>query len=298
MDPPIEIHDEFRDLNPTERSESMARMLLEIEDRMADNNTRILSRVLDLIAATEGDEQFHLDMLATHLLKETSEVLDVVKWPGDDKEWAGITRLSDFMPQTGSGSETGVCPWGYDARGRGFPSDQALKSLQALKEAVRRKACRELLGSAAESLELPADYCEFYKQTAGVYCDNWDRTMFVCDFARWFRSADKQAQDLDKMCEYSGVRDMEVAAGWLAGDNGQNSWIYYLLCKDDEDSDEPWQWRIFYTDIDSADGRAFDSLHEFLDWYASGYNRVSWRHVEMGIEDLHETCKQENDTYA
>lgn len=51
-------------------------MLSEFEDRMADNNTRIFSRVLDLIAATEGDEQVHLDMLAMHLLKKTSEVIN------------------------------------------------------------------------------------------------------------------------------------------------------------------------------------------------------------------------------
>ncbi|THX81118.1 hypothetical protein D6D04_04219 [Aureobasidium pullulans] len=36
---------------------------------MLDNNQRIISSVLDMIAATDGDETLHMNMLATHLDK-------------------------------------------------------------------------------------------------------------------------------------------------------------------------------------------------------------------------------------
>lgn len=62
-----EILDEFRDLSPTERFETTAAFLSSFADSMRDNNKRILSRVLDMIAEIEGDEKLHLDTLVTHL---------------------------------------------------------------------------------------------------------------------------------------------------------------------------------------------------------------------------------------
>ncbi|KAF1348549.1 hypothetical protein BDV97DRAFT_353827 [Delphinella strobiligena] len=58
------------------------------------------------------------------------------------------------------------------------------------------------------------------------------------------------------MCKYVSTRAFEVAAGWKAGDNDKNCWAFYLLCKD-KDLDEPWQWRIFVTNIEAQDTRRF-----------------------------------------
>lgn len=293
MNPPVEIHDGFKDdLNPSERSESMSTILSQFEERMLDSNKRILSRILDLIAETEPEEQVRLDMLATHLAKETSEVLEVTTWPGDNEEYRGITRLSEFMAQTGSGGETGVCPWKYTPDGRNMQGDWIADFLQSLEKAVRENASRELLGSAAENLELPAEYREFLQQTHGVVYENWDREMFVCDFGNMLPSADRKVQPLNKMCESVDTDGFEVAAGWKAGDNDQNCWVYYLLCKDKEESDEPWQWRVFFANINAQEFDYFDSLNEFLGWYASGYDWVDWNAVKGSVEELQQKCQR------
>lgn len=71
--PVNEVADELKDLTSAERSEVVADLIAQFADQMLDNNQRIFSRVLDLIAATnaKGDETLHLDMLATHLTMDT-----------------------------------------------------------------------------------------------------------------------------------------------------------------------------------------------------------------------------------
>ncbi|CAD0083528.1 unnamed protein product [Aureobasidium vineae] len=222
----VEIEDEFRKLSFTERSEAMANFLSQFADHMRDNNKRILSRVLDMIAETEGDEKLHLDMLATHLEMETSEVLDVKRW-----DMPEITSLDEYRAQSRLGDDSGICP---RMTGSNNYTTQFLPSLDA---AVRKNASRDLLGSMADILELPAEFCEFLRHTSGVAYPNLDRQLFVCSFATALYDAHEQAQPLDKMCEFAGSEGFEVAAGWKAGDNDQNCCIHYFLCKDLEGLD-------------------------------------------------------------
>ncbi|KAG9947622.1 hypothetical protein KCU85_g5603, partial [Aureobasidium melanogenum] len=206
----IDIEDEFRDLSPVARSETMASLLSQFADRMLDNNKRIFERVLDMIAETEGGEQLHLNMLATYLEMETSEV-HVKSW--DDTE---ITRLSDYKASSRLGHDSGVCPWEHDS------SEYIAAFLLHLQKAVRENASRDLLGDAAETLELPTDFCEFLKHTAGVVYPNLDRQMFVCSFGTNTYDIKGQAQPLDKMCKIAGPNGFVVAAGWTAGDNDRS----------------------------------------------------------------------------
>lgn len=52
---------------------------------MLDNNQRIISNVLDMIAATDGDETLHMNMLATHLDKISLKYMDLKTWPPEDE---------------------------------------------------------------------------------------------------------------------------------------------------------------------------------------------------------------------
>ena len=281
MSLPVRIRDEFRELSPAERSATTASFLSQIADLMLDNNKRIFSKVLDMIAETEGDEKLHLDMLATHLAMETSEVVDVHSWDVPE-----ITSLSEYRARSRLGEDSGVCP-----RLSGS-YDYTAGYLQSLEIAVRRNASRDLLGSMAESLQLPAEYSEFLEQASGVVYPNLDKQMFVCSFSTALYDADEQAQPLEKIYRSAGCSGFEVAAGWKAGDNDQNCWIYYLLCKDDEEPDEPWQWRIFINNIDYQDVNYFDSLRDFLAWYCNAYDWVDWKAVQEGVHSLHQSCEE------
>ena len=125
--------------------------------------------------------------------------------------------------------------------------------------------------------------------------------MFVCNFGNMLTNVTAMAKPLGKLSQRAGCFDFADAVGWVAGDNDQNTYIHYLLCQEyeEEDESEPdekepdniWQWRIFFVDIDAADGpEPFNSLKEFLDWYASAYDRVDWRRVETNVGDLHQKC--------
>ncbi|KAG9653989.1 hypothetical protein KCU95_g12229, partial [Aureobasidium melanogenum] len=276
----IDIEDEFRDLSPIARSEAMASLLSQFADRMLDNNKRIFERVLDMIAETEGDEKLHLNMLATHLEMDTSEV-DVKSW--DDTE---ITRLSDYKAWSRLGHDSGVCPWEHDS------SEYIAAFLLHLQKAVCENASRDLLGDAAETLELPTDFCEFLKHTAGVVHPNLDRQMFVCSFGTNTYDIKGQAQPLDKMCRIAGPNGFVIAAGWTAGDNDRSCWIHYLLCKRIAERNEPWRWRIFINNIDFHDRGYYESLRDFLSWYCSAYDWVDWKAVQQGITVLHQECKE------
>ena len=164
MAPPAKIIDDFRDLTLSERSEHMSNIFSRFGERICDNNKRVLTRMLDLIAKADDNEQILLNVLATHLQKDTPEVLFYNKWPSDIGEWRGVTRLSDFMSLTGSGSEMGVSQWGRTDTCPLFAGH-----LEGLEEAVRSNASRDYLGTAAENLKLPAEYCELVHHTTGIY---------------------------------------------------------------------------------------------------------------------------------
>lgn len=283
-----EIFDEFRELSPAERHETTASYLQEFGDTMRDNNKRIFSRVLDMIAETEGDDMLHLDMLATHLDKEGPEHIEAKSW-----DMPEITSFSDYRARTHLEDDSGIC----DPR-----SEESIAYyLSDLETAVRKNADRDLLGSLVDSLQLPAEFVEFLKHTGGVAYPNLDKTMFVCTFATEQYWAMKHAQLLEQLYRFSGCSGFKVAAGWKAGDNEKGRLIYYSLCKDNDELDEPWQWRIFIN-IAHQDEWYFDSLRDFLAWYCHAYNWVNWDIVQMDIDDLNERCKkasakdQEQDT--
>jgi hypothetical protein len=275
-----EIDDEFGELSPAERSETMASCLSKFGDIMCDNNKRIFSRVLDMIAETEGDDKLHLDMLATHLGIEDPKYVDFKSWDVPE-----VTSLSEYRARSHLGDDSGLCP-----RLSG-QYDYTVGYLRRLETAVRKNASRDLLGSMAESLKLPAEFTEFLEHTSGFVYPNLEKTMFVCNFSTALYDEEKQAQPLDKLCEVANCDDFEVAAGWVAGDNDMSSQIYYLLCRDYDESDEPWRWRIFYMNYEFADGDHFDSLREFLSWYCNACDWVDWKAVQGEINSLHQTCK-------
>jgi hypothetical protein len=286
MDTPGEINDAFGELEPTERCNAMTSSLSQFSDHMVDNNTRIISRVLDMISDTEGDDALHLDILASHLAKESNMDDGVQKWPGDNDQYREINSLNDFRAHSNIGKHSGICPWEPGT------NDHIAAFLLELQTAVRRNASRDLLGSTAETLELPSEFCEFFKHTGGVFYANLDKKMFVCEFATTDYGANEQAEPLEKMRELGPSHEFEVAAGWKAGDNDQNCWIYYLLCREFDEPEEPWQWRIFVNNLTFHESECYDSLHEFLSWYCQPYDWINWDAVQMSVNELHSKCKE------
>jgi hypothetical protein len=284
-----EISDEFGELSPAERHDTMASVLSQFGDTMRDNNKRIFSRVLDMIAETEGDDKLHLDMLATHLETFNPREVEIMSW-----DMPEVTSLSDYRARSILGDDDGLCDPTTEADG------VIARYLSDLETEVRKHASRDLLGDLVEDLQLPAEFVEFMKHTCGVTYPNLDKTMFVCTFATvqycpWVPAhycAEEHTKPLDKLCEFAGCRDFEVAAGWQAGSNDMNSWIHYLLCKDYDEPDEPWQWKIFTMNTSTADGDCFNSLGEFLTWYANAYDWVHWKYVQMSVDSLHQRCKE------
>jgi hypothetical protein len=273
-----EIDDEFGELSPAERSETIANFLSEYGDTMRDNNKRIFSRVLDMIAATEGDDKLHLDMLATHLEIEDPKYVEFKSW-----DMPEITSFSDYRARSDLGDDAGIC--------EPFSEDYVGRYLSSLEIAVRKNASRDLLGNTAESLKLPAEFYEFLKHTGGAHYPNLDKRMFVCDLPTEHYNEEKHALPLDKLCEHAPCQyDFEVAAGWVAGDYDMSSRIYYLLCRDYDEPDEPWRWKVFYINYAFADGDHFDSLRDFLSWYCKAYDWVNWKAVQCGIDSLHHKC--------
>ncbi|KAG9885087.1 hypothetical protein KCU94_g17837, partial [Aureobasidium melanogenum] len=281
-----EIEDEFSQLSPTERYDSMAGFLSQFSDHMVDNNTRILSRLLDMISETEGDEALYLNILASHLDKESNMDDDAKQWPGDNEEFREYNSLNDFKAHSGIGNDSGICPWEPGT------SDHIAAFLLELETAVRKNASRDLLGSTVETLELPSEFREFFKHTGGVFYANIDRKMFVCEFATRDYSAHELAEPLEKMRELGPSHGYEVAAGWKAGDNDRNCWIYYLLCRESDELEEPWQWRIFVHNLTFHESECYDSLHEFLSWYCQPYDWINWGAVQLSVNELHEKCKE------
>ncbi|KAH0372471.1 hypothetical protein KCU65_g998, partial [Aureobasidium melanogenum] len=212
-----EIYDPFHELNPSERSESISRALAQFGKRMEDSNKRVVARLLDTIAKTNGNEELHLDILATHLDKETTETIRI-KARTDELEntWVwdpAITRLSDFVL-----TDSGISTWSEETT-----HDYIAGFLERLVLAVRATASRELLtDTTIDNLQLPAAFCEFTRH-------------------QHFGES-QMAQPLDKMRQYCGqTRHHEFAAGWKAGDNYNNCVIYYALTLRYDEPDEPWQ---------------------------------------------------------
>ncbi|CAD0083526.1 unnamed protein product [Aureobasidium vineae] len=288
---PAEIYDPFGDLSPSERSEIISKALARYEQRMKNDNERILKRVLDTIAKTDGTEELHLDMLATHLDRHTTRRLEARTrtdaLENTTEDWdPNITRLSDFTSEDGA-----LASWPDSEK---LP-DHLTGFLDDLELAVRNNASRELLGDAAvDNLQLPAEFVEFSKQCGGLWYANYERESFYCDFASQHYQPDELAQPLDKITEWSGGRyDFEFAAGWLAGKNYYHCVIYYALCQRLDEPDEPWRWRVFVNNWECPDWQGpFDDLFGFLDWYCSRYDQVPWDSVQYSIESIHWKCKE------
>ena len=137
-----------------------------------------------------------------------------------------------------------------------------------------------------------AEFIEFLKHTSGAYYPNLDKTMFDCTFATAQWGEEEHAQPLEKLERFADFSGFQVAAGWQAGHNDMNSWVHYLLCRFEDELDEPWQWRIFTNNMWLADGDCYDSIHDFLAWYCNAYDRVDWKAVQRGINSLNERCKE------
>ena len=178
-EPQCEIYDPFDSLSPSERSETMSKALRRAEERSSGDNQRILKRVLDIIANTDGDDELHLNILATHLDKYSSETV-YTRTRTDDLEntefWdPTITRFSDFDPWDSSVSFREP----NSEESRAYVAD----FLRSLELAVRTNASRDLLGDiAVDNLRLPAEYYEFARQCGGLSSANFDRQVFLCEF--------------------------------------------------------------------------------------------------------------------
>lgn len=118
-------------------------------------------------------------------------------------------------------------------------------------------------------LQLPAEFCEFKKQRWEIWPRSWDRLDPMTSFAS---TAD--VEDVDEMALYTSLPDdHDIAAGWCAGKD-YFSRVYYLLCRPRGDQTHSWQWKIEVGGIE-YEVPIFDSLSEFLDWYADCYDRSS-----------------------
>ncbi|KAH0021296.1 hypothetical protein KCU78_g6186, partial [Aureobasidium melanogenum] len=259
-EPQTAIHDPFAELDPSEQTKIMSAHLKRYEERATDSNKRTLHRVLDMISATEGDDAMHLDILATHMGKESLS-----------DEW---TCSGVFSPHK---------------------EEIIAQFLRELEIAVRKNADRELLGAAAETLNLPAEFCEFFKQCGGIYNENFDRHKFMCSFGSDSYLHEELVLPLEKMrrTSFGDPRWFELAAGWRVGYDYSTTSLYYLLCRVTDYMDEPWQWRIGYFDYDTPEDDLWDNLPEFLEWYCKGYDHVRWENVEGNIESIHEECLEE-----
>ncbi|CAD0095621.1 unnamed protein product [Aureobasidium mustum] len=285
LEPQTKIHDPFAELSPSEQSSIMSAHLQRYEERMTDSNKRTLHRVLDIISATEGDDAIHLDILATHMGRESRTICDQKTWPGYIQLEQEIVRPSDLKTSEDWVSSGVLCL---------YEEEFVASFLRDLKIVVRNKADKDLLGTATETFDLPAEYCEFARQCGGIFYENYDRTRFTCPFGSQFYHPEDMAVPLERMTRiFNDDGYFEVAAGWRVGDNELTTSLYYMLCRVTADMDEPWQWRIGYFDYDTPDMRLWENLPDFLEWYSEGYDRVIWENVEGTIERIHETCLEE-----
>lgn len=136
-----DICDEFGELSPLERHETTAILVSQFADIMRDNNKRIFSRVLDMIAGTEGDDKLNLDMLATHHGIEDPNYIEAKSW-----DMPEITSFSDYRARSRLGDNSGICDPVSEPNTAHYLSD--------LETAVRKNADRDLLGGLADSVQL------------------------------------------------------------------------------------------------------------------------------------------------
>lgn len=154
-EPRTAIHDPFAELDSSEQTKVMAAHLQRYEERATDSNKRTLHRVLDTIEAIEGDDAMHLDILATHMGKESRKYCDQMTWPGDLQLEQDIVRPSDLKVSD---------EWTSSGVYQPHKEEIIAQFLRELETAVRKNADREFLGAAAETLNLPAEFCEFFRQ--------------------------------------------------------------------------------------------------------------------------------------
>ncbi|KAH0344289.1 hypothetical protein KCU81_g4758, partial [Aureobasidium melanogenum] len=285
-EPQTAIHDPFAKLDPSEQTKVMAAHLQRYIERATDSHKRTLHRVLDTISVTEGSDAMHLDILATHMGKESRKYCDQMTWPGDLQFEQEIARPSDLKVSDE-----------WTASGVFLPHNEEniAQFLRELDTAARKNADRELLGAAAETLSLPAEFCEFVKQCGGIYDENFDRHKFMCSFGSQFYVSEELALPLEKMrrTSFGDSSWFELAAGWRMGYVYSTTSLYHLLCTVTDDMDEPWQLRIGYFEYDAPEDDLWDSLPEFLEWYCKGYDHVRWENVEGNIKSIHEECLED-----
>ncbi|KAG9653464.1 hypothetical protein KCU95_g12232, partial [Aureobasidium melanogenum] len=243
--------------DPSEQTKVMAAHLQRYEERATDSNKRTFHRVLDMISATEGDDAMHLDILATHMGRDSRIHCDQKTWPGDMRLEQEIVRPSDLKT-----SEDWISSGVYCL----YEAESVTEFLQDLKIAVRNNADRDLLGIAAETFDLPAEFCEFARQCGGIFYENYDRTKFTCPFGSQFYRPEDMAVPLEEMASIGFSDDyyFEVAAGWRVGDNELTTSLYYMLCRVTADMNERWKWKIGYFDYDIPDCYLWENLSEFL----------------------------------
>lgn len=87
----------------------------------------------------------------------------------------------------------------------------------------------------------------------------------------------------------------DVAAGWYAGDEYMSR-IYLFPCRPRNESNGPWRWQI-EVGGKGIDRQVFQSLIEFMDWYAGSYDRFSRDakkgYFEEGLADCPEDKSEE-----
>ena len=184
----------FEVLSPSQRKEKMETKLSDFGERMETHSKRVLKTVIDKICEldTDGKEKIRLSLLATHLGKEGPEILNTVLWDTKHSELKelGLARVQDYVGTVDWDSQTGVPGWSHVYDGEYAPHRSVEENTQAIEEfledlrnGVRERASRKHLSEdEISNLELPAVFCEMYRQTDGLLPTYWDRLNFLPAF--------------------------------------------------------------------------------------------------------------------
>ncbi|KAI5194842.1 hypothetical protein E4T39_08489 [Aureobasidium subglaciale] len=292
MQAPAYIPDEFANSASSERAERMSSILQRFQTRMSETNSRVLGRVLDMIEATEGDEALHLDMLATHMSKYHSAHMQYSPWKNGYTLLDGTEINSMSAYRAYYSRKNGLLPHSRTDDGTLSNEDATALShcLASLQWAVRQHADEDWLGGTANTLELPADYCELLKHVRGIGYENWDRQMFIPDVdASILQRIEDLALGADELSDLNCKDDFRLAAGWIMGENEHGSLVVYAVSRHNGVV-EPWRWRIF-VEANFPHTNVFDNVEDFLVWLSSADDWIDWDGVQQSVSEAHTICR-------
>lgn len=219
----------------------------------------------------------------------------------------GLARVQDYVDTVDWDSQTGVPGWSHVYDGEYAPhrsvegNTQAIEEfLEDLRDGVREHASRKHLSEdEISNLELPAVFCEMYRQTDGLLPTYWDRLNFLPAFGSSVPWGAGQAEPLHYLIASAREYQYDVAARWCPGSHmayDRSTEICYLLCRLNDD--ELWQWKLFVQASDQNNNHEFESLSDFLVWFSAVYDRIHWSslfaYLERGyrqvVEDMELWC--------